>query len=75
MTWSEMILLDFPSGPVVKTLSFHCKGCRFDPWFRMKILNTAWLCTDIDIDPPTTKEKKERERDAHFFIPPVSYSF
>ena len=23
---------DFPSGPVVKTLCFHCKGSVFDPW-------------------------------------------
>ena len=22
---------DFPGGPVVKTLSFYCRGCRFDP--------------------------------------------
>ena len=21
-----------PCGPVVKTLRFHCKGHRFDPW-------------------------------------------
>ena len=30
---SKMYTLgDFPSGPVVKTPSFHCRGCRFDPW-------------------------------------------
>ena len=23
---------DFPSGPVVKTLHFQCRGCGFDPW-------------------------------------------
>ena len=23
---------DFPDGPVVKTLHFHCRGHRFDPW-------------------------------------------
>ena len=23
---------DFPGGPVVKTLHFHCRGHRFDPW-------------------------------------------
>ena len=23
---------DFPGGPVVKTLCFHCKGHRFGPW-------------------------------------------
>ena len=22
---------DFPGGPVVKTLCFQCRGCRFDP--------------------------------------------
>ena len=23
---------DFPGSPVVKTLSFHCRGHGFDPW-------------------------------------------
>ena len=23
---------DFPGGPVVRTLCFHCRGHRFDPW-------------------------------------------
>ena len=23
---------DFPGGPVVKTLRFHCQGREFDPW-------------------------------------------
>ena len=23
---------DFPAGPVVKTLCFHCRGLRFDLW-------------------------------------------
>ena len=23
---------DFPGGLVVKTLGFHCRGHRFDPW-------------------------------------------
>ena len=27
-------LEEFPSGPVDKTLSFHCQGCQFDPWSR-----------------------------------------
>ena len=25
---------DFPGGPVVKTLRFHCRGLKFDPWPR-----------------------------------------
>ena len=28
----DMCLLDFPGGPVVKTLSFHCRGLRLDSW-------------------------------------------
>ena len=24
---------DFPGNPMVKTLSFQCRGCRFDPWW------------------------------------------
>ena len=23
---------EFPGGPVVRTLHFHCRGHRFDPW-------------------------------------------
>ena len=26
------IMWDFSGGPVVKTLRFHCRGHRFDPW-------------------------------------------
>ena len=25
---------DFPGSPVMKTLGFQCRGCRFDPWAR-----------------------------------------
>ena len=25
-------IVHFPGGPVVKTLHFHCRGHRFDPW-------------------------------------------
>ena len=25
--------MDFPVGPAVGTPRFHCKGCRFDPWW------------------------------------------
>ena len=28
----ESYVLDFPAGLVVKTLSFHFKGHRFDSW-------------------------------------------
>ena len=28
----EKSLVDFPGGPVVKTLRFHCRGHGFDPW-------------------------------------------
>ena len=33
-TWSShnRPLGDLPSGPVVKTLHFHCRGRRFNPW-------------------------------------------
>ena len=26
---------NFPGGPEVKTLCLHCRGHRFDPWYRM----------------------------------------
>ena len=28
----KMLLGDFAGGPVAKTLSFHCRGCGFNPW-------------------------------------------
>ena len=30
----KMKLKDFPGGPVVKILHFHCRGHGFDPWSR-----------------------------------------
>ena len=30
--FKKLALRDFPCGPVVKTLCFHCRGHRFDPW-------------------------------------------
>ena len=39
----------FPGGPVFKTLSFHCRGCRFDPCLGTKI-------------PRGQKIKKERKK-------------
>ena len=26
------VVRDFPGGPVIKTLYFHCRGQRFHPW-------------------------------------------
>ena len=26
------LIRDFPGGPVVRTLRFHCRGHGFDPW-------------------------------------------
>ena len=28
------VRFDFPLGPVVKTLHFHSRGCKFDPLSR-----------------------------------------
>ena len=38
MTWMDLEVViqsevrDFPGGPVVKALRFHCRGHGFDPW-------------------------------------------
>ena len=32
---------DFPGGPVVATLRFHCRGCRVDPWLG-KLRSHMW---------------------------------
>ena len=39
-TWGPQVWLvsemgaiwEFPGGPVVRTLGFHCQGCGFNPW-------------------------------------------
>ena len=33
-TVSEEVKEDFPGGPVVETLRFHCSGHGFNPWSR-----------------------------------------
>ena len=47
--------MDFPGGPVVKTLHFHCRGYEFDPGWRTKI-SQATQCGQ--------KKKKKKERDS-----------
>ena len=34
--------LDFPGGPVVKTLRFHCRGAGSIPGRGTKILHAVW---------------------------------
>ena len=34
----ESIFWEFPSGLVVKTSAFHCRGHGFDPWLGTRIL-------------------------------------
>ena len=38
------IFQDFPSGPVVRTLCFHCRRCQFDPWLASQgpTCHVAW---------------------------------
>ena len=45
---------DCPGGPVAKALSFHCRGCRFDPWQG----NQDPTCWDMQ---PTIAKKKKRK--------------
>ena len=32
---------DLPGGPVVKTVCFHCKGHRINPWSGNKVLHAT----------------------------------
>ena len=45
---------DFPGGPMVKTLSLHCRGCRFKP-----LVRELRSCRHS----VAKKRKKEKERD------------
>ena len=33
---------EFPGDPVVRTLSFHCKGCSFNSWSGNPTSHAAW---------------------------------
>ena len=46
---------DFPGGPVVRTLPFHCRGRRFDPGSG----NEDPTCLTVW---PKKKKKKKREK-------------
>ena len=37
-----MLLQDFPGGPVVRTLCFHCRGMGSIPGWGIKILQAMW---------------------------------
>ena len=37
---NEWKVREFPGGPVVRTLCFHCRGHGFDPW--TKIPHAPW---------------------------------
>ena len=30
--FKEITVMGLPAGPVVRSLQFHCRQCRFDPW-------------------------------------------
>ena len=47
---------EFPGGPLVRTLCFHCQGPRFNPWLGNK---------DPRSHSVQPKKKKERERGLH----------
>ena len=50
---------DFPGSPVVKTLLFHRRGHRFDPWWGAKILHAAqgW-----------PKNRRKRKKEMHLVL-------
>ena len=43
---------DFPGGPVIKTLPFHCMGHGFHPWSGTKIPHAEWCAA-----PPLPKKR------------------
>lgn len=52
LLFEKLLLRDFPGGPMVTSLSFHCMGLGFDHWeLRSCILRG------------TAKKKKEKEKE------------
>ena len=44
---------DFPDGPVVKSLHFHCRECGFGPWLAgPALLPHRWLPACLSHSPP-----------------------
>ena len=52
----EKLVRDFPSGPVVKSLHFHCSGWVFKPWLRK-----------FHMPKGTVKKKKKRKKSERVF--------
>ena len=50
---------DFPGGPVVKTLRFHCRGRGFDPWLGNQdpTCCMVWQEKEKPTNQPTNKKK------------------
>ena len=48
--------MDFPGGPVVKTLHFHCRGHGSDPWELRSCIMFDWL-----------KKKKQKQMQTLFY--------
>ena len=40
---------DFPGGPVVRTLCFHCRGPRFNPWLGQKKKEEKGMNTGAEV--------------------------
>ena len=61
----EGVRKEFPGRPVAKTLSFHCRGYRFDPCQGIRILHVVW-CGVLWPKKQTSKNRKEgmRKKDA-----------
>ena len=63
MSWYQLTLLeekawDFPGDPVIKTLSFHCRECKFHPWLVQSLVRELRCHV-----PCSLAEKRERERE------------
>ena len=40
---------EFPGSPVVRTLSFHCRGHRFHPFVHVMVKQTAYILNEFQI--------------------------
>lgn len=64
-TLNSRAVEDFCGGLLVKTQCFHFRGCRFNPWSELEILNADPCCMAW---PKNNDDKKTRAVEIMIFL-------